>query len=408
MKFFHLADLHLGKRVNGFPMIEDQKYILNQVIELADREQPDAVIIAGDVYDKSIPSVEAVNLMDDFLVELMKRKLQIFIISGNHDSAERVSYGGRIMEQSGIHISPRFTGAGRSASGEENQGESNRTEEYGNQSSAIRPICMEDEYGPLYIYLIPYIHPSVVREAYPEEKIADWTQAMDVLIRNAHVDPKARNIAVSHQYVTSSGVRPEECDSEQKHIGGLDNVDYSVFDDFDYVALGHLHGPQRIGRDTVRYAGSPLKYSFSEEKHKKSVTLVELKEKGQVEYSLLPLTAARDFKTLRGRFNELMSPEFTARLSSEDYYRIILTDEQDIDQALGRLRRYFYRNLMDLAYDNIRTRTQSEIDAVGDNLEKEPIDVVQELFLKQNGTPLNDFQARLASQLIKEIWDADV
>jgi exonuclease SbcD len=174
------------------------------------------------------------------------------------------------------------------------------------------------------------------------------------------------------------------------------------------VALGHLHGPQRIGRDTVRYAGSPLKYSFSEEKHKKSVTLVELKEKGQVEYSLLPLTAARDFKTLRGRFNELMSPEFTARLSSEDYYRIILTDEQDIDQALGRLRRYFYRNLMDLAYDNIRTRTQSEIDAVEDNLEKEPIDVVQELFFKQNGTPLNDFQARLASQLIKEIWDADV
>ena len=408
MKFFHLADLHLGKRVNGFPMIEDQKYILNQVIELADREQPDAVIIAGDVYDKSIPSVEAVNLMDDFLVELMKRKMQIFIISGNHDSAERVSYGGRIMEQSGIHISPRFTGAGRSASGEENQEESNRTEEHGNQSSAIRPIYMEDEYGPLYIYLIPYIHPSVVREAYPEEKIADWTQAMDVLIRNAHVDPKARNIAVSHQYVTISGVRPEECDSEQKHIGGLDNVDYSVFDDFDYVALGHLHGPQRIGRDTVRYAGSPLKYSFSEEKHKKSVTLVELKEKGQVEYSLLPLTAARDFKTLRGRFNELMSPEFTARLSSEDYYRIILTDEQDIDQALGRLRRYFYRNLMDLAYDNIRTRTQSEIDAVEDNLEKEPIDVVQELFFKQNGTPLNDFQARLASQLIKEIWDADV
>ena len=381
MKFFHLADLHLGKRVNGFPMIEDQKIILDQILELADTEHPDAVVIAGDVYDKSIPSVEAVNLMDDFLVELVRRKLQVFVISGNHDSAERVSYGGRVMEQSGIHISPRISGCG--------------------------PIRLDDQYGPLYIYLIPYIHPSVVREAYPEEKVTDWTQAMEVLIRNAHVDPAARNIAVAHQYVTASGVRPEECDSEQKHIGGLDNVDYSVFDAFDYVALGHLHGPQRIGRDTVRYAGSPLKYSFSEEKHKKSVTLVEIKEKGQVEYRQLPLVPARDFKTLRGTFSEVMSPGFTAPLSAEDYYRIILTDEQDVDQALARLRKYFYKNLMDLEYDNTRTRTQSDIDAGEEALEKEPIEVLQELFLKQNGMPMNDFQTQTAARLIEEIWGAD-
>ena len=381
MKFFHLADLHLGKRVNGFPMIEDQKIILDQILELADSEHPDAVMIAGDVYDKSIPSVEAVNLMDDFLVELVRRKLQVFVISGNHDSAERVSYGGRVMEQSGIHISPRISGCG--------------------------PIRLDDQYGPLYIYLIPYIHPSVVREAYPEEKVTDWTQAMEVLIRNAHVDPATRNIAVAHQYVTASGVRPEECDSEQKHIGGLDNVDYSVFDAFDYVALGHLHGPQRIGRDTVRYAGSPLKYSFSEEKHKKSVTLVEIKEKGQVEYRQLPLVPARDFKTLRGTFSEVMSPGFTAPLSAEDYYRIILTDEQDVDQALARLRKYFYKNLMDLEYDNTRTRTQSDIDAGEEALEKEPIEVLQELFLKQNGTAMNDFQTQTAARLIEEIWGAD-
>ena len=381
MKFFHLADLHLGKRVNGFPMIEDQKIILDQILELADSEHPDAVMIAGDVYDKSIPSVEAVNLMDDFLVELVKRKLQVFIISGNHDSAERISYGGRVMEQSGIHISPRISGCG--------------------------PIRLEDQYGPLYIYLFPYIHPSVVREAYPDEKVTDWTQAMEVLIRNAHVDPAARNIAVAHQYVTASGVRPEECDSEQKHIGGLDNVDYSVFDAFDYAALGHLHGPQRIGRDTVRYAGSPLKYSFSEEKHKKSVTLVEIKEKGQVEYRQLPLVPARDFKTVRGIFSEVMSPGFTAPLSGEDYYRIILTDEQDVDQALARLRKYFYKNLMDLEYDNTRTRTQSDIDAGEEALEKEPIEVLQELFFKQNGTAMNDFQTQTAARLIEEIWGAE-
>ena len=381
MKFFHLADLHLGKRVNGFPMIEDQKIILDQILELADTEHPDAVVIAGDVYDKSIPSVEAVNLMDDFLVELVKRKLQVFIISGNHDSAERISYGGRVMEQSGIHISPRISGCG--------------------------PIRLEDQYGPLYIYLFPYIHPSVVREAYPDEKVTDWTQAMEVLIRNAHVDPAARNIAVAHQYVTASGVRPEECDSEQKHIGGLDNVDYSVFDAFDYAALGHLHGPQRIGRDTVRYAGSPLKYSFSEEKHKKSVTLVEIKEKGQVEYRQLPLVPARDFKTVRGIFSEVMSHGFTAPLSAEDYYRIILTDEQDVDQALARLRKYFYKNLMDLEYDNTRTRTQSDIDAGEEALEKEPIEVLQELFFKQNGTAMNDFQTQTAARLIEEIWGAE-
>lgn len=393
MKFFHLADLHLGKRVNGFPMIEDQKEILKQIVELADREKPDAVIIAGDVYDKTIPSVEAVNLMDDFLVDLVKRNLQIFIISGNHDSAERVSYGGRVMEQSGIHISPRFSGSVRDTSGEE--------------ISPIRPVCLEDEYGPLYLYLIPYIHPSVVREVYPEEKIQDWTQAMNVLIQNARVDPDARNIAVSHQYVTASGTKPEECDSEQKHIGGLDNVDFSVYQDFDYVALGHLHRPQRIGRDTVRYAGSPLKYSFSEEKHNKSVTLVEIKEKGNVNYSLLPLVAARNYKTLRGTFSELMSPEFTAPLSEEDYYRIILTDEQDIDQALSRLRKYFYKNLMELVYDNTRTRTQSEIEAGEEALEKEPIEILQELFLKQNGVFMNEYQNQVSSRLIEEIWGTD-
>lgn len=342
------------------------------------------------------------------------------------------------MEQSGIHISPRISGSGSRVSADKDpevsdvsadvfvsqdpsessaaqadpspdpsEFSSAQADPSGNTETAvIVPICLEDAYGTVNVYLIPYIHPSVVREAYPEEKITDWTRAMDVLIRKAHVDPAARNIALAHQYVTASGARPQECDSEQKHIGGLDNVDYSVFDAFDYVALGHLHGPQRIGRDTVRYAGSPLKYSFSEEKHKKSVTLVEIKEKGQVEYTQLPLTPARDLKTIRGTFSEIMSPDFTASLSDEDYYRIILTDEQDIDQALARLRKYFYKNLMDLDYDNTRTRMQSEMDAVEEAIEKEPIEVLQELFQKQNGIPMNDFQTGLAQGLIEEIWGA--
>lgn len=417
MKFFHLSDLHLGKRVNGYPMLDDQKYILEKVIELIDRDHPDAVIIAGDVYDKSIPPVEAVNLFDDFLVSLAARGLQVFIISGNHDSAERVSYGGRVMEQSGIHISRRITGArgtGWTDDEEEDSGagmsgdkeEDSGAGMPGDEGGVIVPVRLEDGFGPVNVYLFPYIHPSVVREAWPGDRVTTWTDAMEVLIRRAGVDSDARNIAVAHQYITADGVRPEECDSEQKHIGGLDNVEYSVFKDFDYVALGHLHGPQRIGRDTVRYSGSPLKYSFSEEKQKKSVTVVELKEKGCVEISQIPLETKRDLKTVRGSFEEVMSPAFTASLSAEDYYRVILTDEHDIDQALSRLRVRFYKNLMELKYDNTRTGSEGgEINSEEEVLEKEPIEVLGELYEKQNGTCMSGFQKEVAARLIEEIWN---
>ena len=405
MKFFHLSDLHLGKRVNGFPMIEDQKYILDRVIELIDREHPDAVIVAGDVYDKSIPPVEAVNLFDDFLVSLAARSVQVFIVSGNHDSAERVSYGGRVMEHSGIHISRRITGARRDEEPEEAddlyadsvegeplgsadpytddaEGEASEAAdlhedleapavsdlhaEGGDRKSVesavsgtggvIVPVRLEDAYGPVYVYLFPYIHPSVVRDAWPDDRIVTWTDAMETLIRHAGVDPDARNIAVAHQYVTANGVRPQESDSEQKHIGGLDNVEYSG-------------------------------------------------EKGQVEISKIPLQASRVLKTVKGAFAEVMSPEFTAALSSEDYYRVILTDEHDIDQALYRLRSRFYKNLMEIKYDNTRTgQADDGIAAEEEALDKEPIEVLGELYEKQNGTGMSEFQKELAARLIAEIW----
>lgn len=392
MKFFHLADLHLGKRVNGFPMAEDQKYILDQILGLIDRENPEGIIIAGDVYDKAIPSVEAVNLFDDFLAALVSRRLQVFVISGNHDSAERLSYGGRVMEKSGIHFSRRI-GASSEDTGAEDRA-----------ADAVSSVQLHDEYGSLCVYLIPYIHPSVVREVYPEETVSSWTQAMEVLIRHAGVDPAVRNMAVVHQYVTASGVRPQESDSELRHIGGLDNVDISVFGCFDYVALGHLHGPQSIGRETVRYAGSPLKYSFSEENQKKSVTVVDMKAKGSVEISQIPLKPARDLITVKGLFREIMSPAFTGLLSEEDYYRIILTDEYDVDHAMPRLRKYFYQNLMEIDYDNSRTRSQGVVDAAEEALEKEPAEVLQELYQKQNGTAMSAFQMELAQKLIRGIW----
>lgn len=383
MRFIHLSDLHIGKRVNGFPMLEDQRYILEQILERTKESAADAVIIAGDIYDKPVPSAEAVDLFDDFLVGLTKLGVMVFLISGNHDSAERISYAGRLLRESQVYISPRFDGT-------------------------IHPISVSDDYGIVNVYLIPYIHPSLVRNAWPEEKIGSYDDAMRVLLEKSGADPNARNLAVVHQFVTAGGQSPEETDSEEKHVGGLDNVDASAFDAFDYVALGHLHGPQRIGRDTIRYAGSPLKYSFSEEKQNKSITLAELKEKGKVTYDLLPLEAKRDLRTVRGTFEEVTSPEFTARRKGDDYYRVILTDENDVPNALSRLRRRFYENLMILEYDNARTSSDVRIEAEEGEEEKEPIEVLGDLYQMQNGREMSLLQKETAEKLICRIWGEDI
>ena len=383
MRFIHLSDLHIGKRVNGFPMLEDQRYILEQILERTKESAADAVIIAGDIYDKPVPSAEAVDLFDDFLVGLTKLGVMVFLISGNHDSAERISYAGRLLRESQVYISPRFDGT-------------------------IHPISVSDDYGIVNVYLIPYIHPSLVRNAWPEEKIGSYDDAMRVLLEKSGADPNARNLAVVHQFVTAGGQSPEETDSEEKHVGGLDNVDASAFDAFDYVALGHLHGPQRIGRDTIRYAGSPLKYSFSEEKQNKSITLAELKEKGKVTYDLLSLEAKRDLRTVRGTFEEVTSPEFTARRKGDDYYRVILTDENDVPNALSRLRRRFYENLMILEYDNARTSSDVRIEAEEGEEEKEPIEVLGDLYQMQNGREMSLLQKETAEKLIRRIWGEDI
>lgn len=383
MRFIHLSDLHIGKRVNGFPMLEDQRYILEQILKKTKESAADAVIIAGDIYDKPVPSAEAVDLFDDFLVGLTRLGVRVFLISGNHDSAERISYAGRLLRESQVYISPRFDGI-------------------------LHPIRITDDYGTVNIYLIPYIHPSLVRNAWPEEKVGSYDDAMRVLLEKSGADPGARNLAVVHQFVTAGGQSPEETDSEEKHVGGLDNVDASAFDAFDYVALGHLHGPQRIGRDTIRYAGSPLKYSFSEEKQNKSITLAELKEKGEVTYDLLPLEARRDLRTVRGSFEEVTSPEFTARLKGDDYYRVILTDENDVPNALSRLRRRFYENLMILEYDNTRTSSDVRIEVEEGEEEKEPIEVLGDLYQMQNGREMSPLQKETAQKLIRRIWGEDI
>lgn len=376
MKFLHLADLHLGKRVNGFSMLEDQAHILRQILAILDDEQPDGVLIAGDVYDKTVPSAEAVTLLDEFLVQLSKRDTQTFLISGNHDSAERLAFGGRLMEQSGVHIARVYNGL-------------------------LAPLTLRDEYGPVDLYLLPFLRPVQVRRFFPESEIATYTEAMAAVLGAADIDKTHRNVLVTHQFVTGA----QTCDSEELSVGGTDNVDVSVFDDFDYVALGHIHGPQKIGRETVRYCGTPLKYSFSEVGHKKSVTVVELAEKGSVAIRTVPLVPKRDMSELRGAYNELMLREnYEGKPFRNDYLRITLTDEEDIPNAVNNLRTV-YPYIMRLDYDNRRTRTESHVDGAEQVERKRPLTLFEEFYESQNGQPMSEEQRSFAKQLMERIWE---
>lgn len=376
MKLIHLSDLHLGKWVNEFSMLEDQQYILEEILRIIDSEKPDGVLIAGDVYDKTVPSAEAVTLLDEFLVQLSKRDTQTFLISGNHDSAERLAFGGRLMEQSGIHIARVYNGV-------------------------LAPLTLRDEYGPVDLYLLPFLRPVQVRRFFPESEIATYTEAMAAVLGAADIDKTHRNVLVTHQFVTGA----QTCDSEELSVGGTDNVDVSVFDDFDYVALGHIHGPQKIGRETVRYCGTPLKYSFSEVGHKKSVTVVELAEKGSVAIRTVPLVPKRDMSELRGAYNELMLREnYEGKPFRNDYLRITLTDEEDIPNAVNNLRTV-YPYIMRLDYDNRRTRTESHVDGAEQVERKRPLTLFEEFYESQNGQPMSEEQRSFAKQLMERIWE---
>lgn len=377
MKLIHLSDLHLGKRVNEFSMLEDQQYILTEILQIIDREKPDGVMIAGDVYDKSVPSAEAVALLDDFLVRLAKRDLQVFLISGNHDSPERMAFGGRIMAQSGVHLAPVYDGK-------------------------VSPITLTDEYGPVNLYLLPFLKPAHVRRCFPEREILTYTDALAAAIEAMGVDPAQRNVLVTHQFVTGAA----RCDSEEISVGGTENVDVSVFGPFDYVALGHIHGPQQVGRETVRYCGTPLKYSFSEAKHQKSVTVVELGEKGAVSVRTVPLTPMRDLAELRGTYEELTFRGFYDGTSyPRDYVHITLTDEEDIPDAVSKLR-IIYPNLMKLDYDNKRTRAGIILEGAEDQ-QRSPLELLEEFYEKQNGQPMGEKQRAFAKSLMERIWEED-
>lgn len=378
----HLADLHLGKRVNGFSMMEDQEYILNRILEIMEEEQPDGLLIAGDVYDKTIPPAEAVRRMDDFLTAVAEKHVPVFLISGNHDSAERVAFGHQLMQGSGIWISPVYDGT-------------------------IRHHTLEDRWGEVNIYLIPFLRPSVVRSFFPDVEIEDYTDALRTIIEDLQVDTSRRNVVLAHQFVTAAGALPETCDSEQLSVGGLDRVDGSVFSPFDYTALGHLHGPQRVGSETIRYAGSPLKYSFSELHQKKSVTVVELRAKGETEIRQIPLQPRREMTELRGTFEEILEEARKKGEPQTDYYHMILTDETDVVDALSRLREY-YPNIMLLDYDNRRTRSQKEVEQLERVEERTPGELFAALYEQQNGQEMDSDRKEYLDGLIREIWEEQV
>ena len=376
MKFLHLADLHLGKRVNGFSMLEDQAHILRQILAILDDEQPDGVLIAGDVYDKSVPPVEAVGLLDGFLTELCARGVPVLLISGNHDSPERLAFGGRVMDSCGIHISPVYDGA-------------------------LAPVTLHDELGPVHVWLLPFVKPAHVRCWFPDADIESYTDAVAEAVAHMDIDTAARNVLVTHQFVTG-GARSG---SEELSVGGTDNVDSGIFAPFDYVALGHLHGAQHIGRETIRYAGSPLKYSFSEARQHKSVTVVTLGEKGDVQVCTVALTPLRELREIRGSYDELTARSFYEHTTyRSDYLHLILTDEQDVFDAMSRLRT-IYPYLMTLDYDNARTRAAGGMSVPAETERRTPPELFEALYQRQNHQPMSEVQRAYIAQLMEQIME---
>ncbi|HBP66490.1 MAG TPA: exonuclease sbcCD subunit D [Desulfosporosinus sp.] len=379
MKLLHIADLHIGKRLNEFSLLEDQKYILQDILRIVDEVNPLGILMAGDIYDKSVPAGEAVEVLDEFLTELVARKVQLFIVSGNHDSAERLNFGSRIMQKNGVHIAGTFDGL-------------------------LKHIVMNDEFGPVNIYLLPFVKPAMVTQYYPDQDIQSYEEAVRVVIDASRVNEQERNILVAHQFITSGSKQPERSDSETIAIGGLDNIDASVFKAFDYVALGHLHGPQSIGRDMIRYAGSPLKYSFSEAHQHKSVTILELVQKGTPDIQTVSLTALHDMREIKGPLEELVRVGTSLPEISQDYIRAILTNEDEVYDAIGQLRQV-YPNMMRIDFENSRSRqdTNSKTAASGDVARKSPLELFGEFYIKQNNLDMSQEQCYILQKIIEQI-----
>ena len=393
MKFIHTADLHIGKSVCEHSMLDEQRFILASILDVVKREKPDAFLVAGDVYDKSVPSAEAVAVLDDFLVRLSETGTKVFVLSGNHDSAERIAFGGRLMADRGVYMSPVYSGA-------------------------FTPVTLKDESGEVDVWMLPFVRPATVRACLESDddraQVTDYTSAMRMAIAQMKLTAGRRNVLLAHQFVTGA----ERSDSEE-NVGGLDNVDASVFEGFDYVALGHIHKPQNVAKDEagmarVRYSGTPLKYSLSEASHKKSLTVIELGVKAEIglakiDVREIPLSPMHDVREIRGTFAELVSPEFQRKqladgFKLDDYVYVKLTDENDVPDAALKLRG-IYPNLMMLDYDNERTRNQKIVVGEGKAEQKTPMELFGEFFSDMTKRELNEEESEFVRDMIESIWE---
>ena len=380
MRILHLADLHLGKILQEQPLIEDQKYMLEEIIKKVQEENIEIILISGDIYDRSIPQTDAVDMLDYFLNKLIKDlKKQVFMISGNHDSKERLGFGNKIFENDGLYISSKYEGQ-------------------------IKKVELQDEYGKLNIYLLPFIKPVEVKK-YFEDEILSYDETIKKIIEKENIDETQRNIILTHQFVTCIGEKVERTDSETISLGGIDNVDISNYDKFDYVAIGHVHRPQRIGRDTARYAGTMLKYSFSEVNHKKTIPIIDFKEKGNINIKLVELTPLRDMREIKGPIEELTKKENYKNTNTEDYIKAIITNEEPVYDAIGQIRKV-YPNVLKLEIQNSKSSV-SQNDEKEKELQniknKSEVELFNEFYKFQNYTELNDEQTQVIENIVKEI-----
>lgn len=375
MKLMHLSDLHIGKRLNEFSLLDDQSYILDEILRITEEQKPDAAAIAGDIYDKSTPSAEAVALFDSFITRLARLVKPIFVISGNHDSAERIAFGSSLMQTAGVYLSPVYNGA-------------------------AEPVKVNDEFGSVNVYMLPFIRPSDVRRVYPDDDTESFDSAFKAAVSHLDVNENERNIMIAHQFITGAAAGG----SESVSVGGLDNISAEVFAPFDYTALGHIHSRQNISSEKVRYCGTPLKYSFSEVKDEKTVTFANLGEKGSLSVEEVPLRPLRDLREIKGSYLEITDRSFYDKFNREDYIHVTLTDENDIPEAIGRLRAV-YPNIMKLDYDNTRTRENRTIADLADEVQRSPAELFSEFYENCNNAALSDEQKEYLDGVIKEIWD---
>lgn len=386
MKILHLADLHIGKIVLEQSMLEDQKYMLEKIIKKIKDESIELVLISGDVYDRSVPPADSVNVLNDFLKVLIKDlHIKVCMIAGNHDSKERLNFGSEIFASDGLYISAIYSGK-------------------------LDKVELEDEYGKINVYMLPYIKPTEVKQYFDEETdLSSYNNAVKAVIEKEDINENERNIILTHQFVTAGNSEPERSDSETKFLGGTENVDVSCYDKFDYVAIGHIHGPQRIGRDTARYAGTMLKYSFSEVNQNKCLTIIDFKEKNNLVIDISnKIVPIRDMREIKGPIEELLKEENYSKTNREDYIRAIITNEEPIYDAIVQIKK-IYPNTLRLDILNSKTENNQNVQLSNiDNIKKkDEVELFNEFYIYQNGQGLNDEQLEIIKDIVKEIKKED-